>query len=117
MQLTQQGLAVAILPAIVFHGGKALLHPVLEAADGVEVAHLLIQLAQHRVGLVKAEEDLSRQRRKKGRKAQADALFQVQLAVHDILPLPAAFRPIRNNLFYHSFAQLRKFRLDCWGTI
>ena len=91
LQLGEQSLAVAVLPAVILHGGKAPLHPVLEAADGIEIAHLLVQLAQHGVGLVKAEDDLCRQGRKKGRKAQADALLQVQLAVHGFSPFPPPF--------------------------
>ena len=34
-------------------------------ADGVEVAHLVVQLPQHRAGLVKAQHDLGRQGHKK----------------------------------------------------
>ena len=84
MQLIQQLPRVAILPAVTFQRVQALLHAVLEPADGVEVAHLVVQFPQHGARLVKAQKDLGRQRHEKGRQTQADPLFQGHLSVHGV---------------------------------
>ena len=82
VQFLGQRLGVAVLPAVVLHCRKALLHAVLEAADGVEVAHLVVQLPQHGAGLVKAQEYLPCQRQKKRRQAKADLPLQGHPAPH-----------------------------------
>ena len=100
VELLCQRFGVAVLPAVIFHGRKAPLHAVLEAADGVEVAHLVVQFPQHGAGLVKAQEYLPRQRQKKCRQAKTDLPLQGHPAPHaPILPfcdiLPRIFRLIR----------------------
>ena len=94
VQLCQQCIGVAVLPAVVIQRCKAALHPVLKATDGVEVAHLVVQFPQHRAGLVKAQNDLSRQRGKKCRQTQHHPLLQRTLSMQDFFPPRPVFCPI-----------------------
>ena len=93
-------LRLAVLPAVVLQHGNRAFHTALKAADGVEVAHLVVQFPQHGAGLVKAQEYLPRQRQKKRCQAKTDLPFQGHPAPHaPILPLcdilPRIFRLIR----------------------
>ena len=105
VELLCQRFGIAVLPAVIFHGRKAPFHTVLEAADGVEVAHLVVQFPQHGAGLVKAQEYLPRQRQKKRRQAKTDLPLQGHPAPHapilllcDILPrIFRLIRPVRRQ--------------------
>ena len=69
-------LLLAILPAVALQRTHDPLDTALKTADGVERAHLPVHDPLHRTGLVHGQGDLGRQRRKKYRQAQPDALFQ-----------------------------------------
>ncbi len=63
-------------PAVALQRTHDPLDTALKTADGVERAHLPVHDPLHRTGLVHVQGDLGRQRRKKYRQAQPDALFQ-----------------------------------------
>lgn len=72
--MTTFGLIITLLGA----GSIAALEP----ADGVELAHLVVQPLHHGAGLIKAEKDLDGQCQQKGSQPQRDALLQRHGTMH-----------------------------------
>ena len=82
VQPVEQGVGVAVLPAVIAKDGQPALHAALKPADGVELAHLVVQPLHHGAGLIKAEKDLDGQCQQKGSQPQRDALLQRHGTMH-----------------------------------
>ena len=118
VQLLQQFVRIAVFPPVRIQRVQTLLHTVLKPADGVEVAHLVVQLPKHGIGLVEAQVDLRKQCQKECRQTEHHPLLQGHVPPHRIAP-PLFQTPCKTRislqivLFYHVLWHLRKFFLDC----